>query len=271
MASLTKDRILQYRGENLADNDGDKIGSIEEIYLDAETNEPEWALVNTGLFGTKSTFVPLRDARDEGGTLRVPYEKAKVKDAPNMDADGQLSQNEEAELYRHYGLEYSDRRSETGLAEGTAGAGGTLRDRDDVDRGTVGRDVSGPTTDDAMTRSEEELRVGTTEREAGRARLKKYVVTENETRTVPVKREEVRVEREPITEGNVDRATSGPEISEEEHEVVLHEEEVVTDKRAVPKERVRLEKDVEVDEETISEDVRKERIDVDDAGGTTRR
>jgi uncharacterized protein (TIGR02271 family) len=274
MATISRDRVQHFRGHDLYDRDGSKIGAIEEIYLDTETNEPEWALVHTGLFGTKRTFVPLRDASERDEDLSVPFEKSQVKDAPGIDPNGQLSQNEEAELYRHYGLEYSDRRSDTGLAEGTsgtAGAGGTLRDRDHVDRGTVGRDVSGPTTDDAMTRSEEELRVGTTEREAGRARLKKYVVTENETRTVPVKREEVRVEREPITEGNVDRATSGPEISEEEHEVVLHEEEVVTDKRAVPKERVRLEKDVEVDEETISEDVRKERIDVDDAGGTTRR
>ena len=122
-----------------------------------------------------------------------------------------------------------------------------------------------------MTRSEEELRVGTTEREAGRARLKKYVVTENETRTVPVKREEVRVEREPITDANVGDATDGPSISEEEHEVVLHEEEVVAEKRAVPKERVRLDKDVEVDQETVSEEVRKERIDIDDATGTDRR
>ena len=178
-----------------------------------------------------------------------------------MDADGELSQSEESELYRYYGLDYSDQRSDT-----TTG-----RDRDAEARGTVGHDVSGPSTDDAMTRSEEELRVGTTEREAGRARLKKYVVTENETRTVPVQREEVRVEREPITDANVDRATDGPSISEEEHEVVLHEEEVVAEKRAVPKERVRLDKETHVDEKTVNEDVRKERIDVDDAGTSTDR
>src|SRR5918993_143325 len=177
MSTLQKDRILQYRGESLVDSDGDKIGSIEEIYLDAETNEPEWALVNTGLFGTKSTFVPVRDASDDGGTLRVPYDKAKVKDAPKVDADGQLSQSEESELYRFYGLEYSELRSDSGLPEG--GAGTTRTDRDFDAAGTVGRDTSGPTTDDAMTRSEEELRVGTTERESGRARLRKYVVTED--------------------------------------------------------------------------------------------
>ena len=131
--------------------------------------------------------------------------------------------------------------------------------------GTVGRDTSGPTTDDAMTRSEEELSVGTTERESGKARLRKYVVTEDVEKTVPVRREEVRVEREPITEGNVDDATEGPAISEEEHEVTLHAEEAVVEKRAVPKERVRLDKDVVEEEHQVSESVSKEQIEVDGA------
>jgi len=117
-----------------------------------------------------------------------------------------------------------------------------------------------------MTRSEEELRVGTRETESGRVRLRKYVVTEEVQQTVPLRREEVRVEREPITDANVDQAVSGPEISEEEHEVVLHQEEAVVEKRAVPKERVRLDKDTITEEEQISEEVRKEQIDVDDAG-----
>ncbi|HZH23267.1 MAG TPA: PRC and DUF2382 domain-containing protein [Solirubrobacteraceae bacterium] len=271
MATLDKDRILQYRGENLSDSNGDKIGSIEEIYLDAETDAPEWALVNTGMFGGKSTFVPLRDASEADGALRVPFDKAMVKDAPKMDPNGQLSQNEEAELYRYYGMDYSETRSDTGLPEG-----GTRRDFSDTDRdfdreGTVGRDVSGPETDQAMTRSEEELRVGKTERESGRVRLRKHVVTDEVTKTVPVKREEIRLEREPITDANVGDATSGPDISEEEHEVVLHEEEVVAEKRAVPKERVRLDKDVEVEEKTVTEDVRREEIDIDDDTGRTRR
>ena len=259
MATIQKDRILQFRGQDLYDRDGDKIGGIEEIYLDAESNEPEWALVHTGLFGTKRTFVPLRDATERDDNLSVPFEKSTVKDAPGIEANGQLSQREESELYRHYGLDYSELRSDSGLPDGDSDADGT-----------VGRDTSGPTTDDAMTRSEEELRVGTTEREAGRARLRKHVVTEDVQKTVPVKREEVRIEREPITDGNVGRATDGPAISEEEHEVVLHEEEVVTEKRAVPKERVRLDKDVEVEEKTVDETVAREEIEVDDAGTGTR-
>jgi uncharacterized protein (TIGR02271 family) len=123
--------------------------------------------------------------------------------------------------------------------------------------------VSGPTTDDAMTRSEEELRVGTMRRERGRARLRKYVVTEEVQTTVPVQREEVRIEREPITDANIDQAMAGPEISEEEHEVVLHEEEPVVEKRTVPKERVRMDKDVRTEEAEVSEQVRKERIEAE--------
>ena len=274
MGTLDKNRILQFRGENLYDSDGDKIGTVEEIYLDAETDAPEWALVNTGMFGGKSTFVPLRDASETDGALRVPFDKATVKDAPKREPNGQLSQREEGELYRYYGLEYSEARSDTGLPDaGTRDR--STRDDDaglaDDTAGTVGRDVSGPETDQAMTRSEEELKVGTTERESGRVRLRKHVVTDEVTKTGPVKREEIRVEREPITDANVGDATAGPEISDEEHEVVLHEEEVVAEKRAVPKERVRLDKDVEVEERTVSEDVRREEIEVDDTTGRDRR
>ena len=244
------------RGATVHDRDGEKIGTVDELYFDDATDKPEWMTVKTGLFGMKTTFVPVEGAQPEGDdALRVPYEKDRVKDAPSIDPDHDLSQAEEQRLYSFYGLSYGEQRSSSGLPEG----GGP-------ERGTVGRDVSGPTTDDAMTRSEEELRVGTERREAGRARLRKYVVTEQVTKTVPVQREEVRVEREPITEGNVDRATSGPEISEEEHEVVLHEEEPVVEKRTVPKERVRLEKDTEVEEETVSEEVRKERIEAEGEG-----
>jgi uncharacterized protein (TIGR02271 family) len=254
MSTLQKDQLLQQRGQDLYDANGDKIGKIEEIYLDADSGDPEWALVNTGMFGTKSSFVPLRDASDEGGSVSVPYDKSQVKDAPKMDPDGELSRTEEDELYRHYGV---------------GGAGTTDTTGEDAP-GTTGHDVSGPTTDDAMTRSEEELRIGTTERESGRVRLKKYIVEDEVTETVPVKREEVRIEREPITDANADSATAGPAISEEEHEVVLHEEEVMVDKRAVPKERIRLDKDVETDEQQVSETLRKEEVDIDGEGRGSR-
>ena len=258
MATLQKEALLQKRGQEIRDRHGDKIGTIEEFYLDSQTGEPEWALVNTGLFGTKSSFVPLQEADEDGEALRVPYEKAQVKDSPSMDADGELSQQDEAALYSHYGLDYGETRSDSGLPEGGAGQGSF------GGAPPVGEDTSGPTTDNAMTRSEEELRVGKTEQEAGRVRLRKYVVEDEETHTVPVRREEVRLEREPITDANAGPATDGPAISEEEHEVVLHEEQAVVEKQAVPKERVRLDKDTHVEEEQVSGTVRKEQIDVDD-------
>jgi uncharacterized protein (TIGR02271 family) len=148
----------------------------------------------------------------------------------------------------------------TGMA-GMAGTG--TRDLDE--RGTVGHDTSGPTTDDAMTRSEERLNVDTRSQEVGRARLRKYVVTENVTETVPVSREEVRVEREPITDANVGNAMDGPAISEEEHEVTLHAETPVVEKEAVPVERVRLDKATVTDEAQVSEGLRKEEIEVEGA------
>ena len=249
----------EWRGRTAVDRDGQKIGKIDEIYLDQETNKPEWALVNTGLFGTKSSFVPLAGASAAGDDVKIGFAKDQVKDAPGVEPEGELSQQEEKTLYDHYGLDYSESRSDSGLPEGGAPRGG----------GTVGHDVSGPTTDDAMTRSEEELRVGKMDRERGRARLRKYVVTEQVEQSVPVRREEVRLEREPITDANVDDALEGPEISEEEHEVVLHEEEPVVEKRTVPKERVRMEKETVTDEAQVSEEVRKERIEAD--GDTDRR
>jgi uncharacterized protein (TIGR02271 family) len=202
--------------------------------------------------------VPLRDASETEGKLQVAVDKQTIKDAPKMDPDGQLSQREEAELYRHYAMDYAETRSGSGLPD--AGARGRFA-REDAD--AEGERSRPDTDDEAMTRSEEELRVGTTQRETGRARLRKYVATDEVKQTVPVQREEVRVEREPITEDNVDRAMEGTEISEEEHEVVLHEEEPLVDKRVVPKERVRLEKDTVTDEQQVSDEVRKERIDVD--------
>jgi len=250
------DTVQSWQGRTMVDPAGDKLGTIDGIYLDDETGQPEWATVTRGLFSAKAAFVPLVQAQDMGDSVQVPYDKQQVTDAPSPEADGQLSQDEEAELYRHYGLDYSEYRSDSGLpAAGTA---------DDTQDDTVGQVTSGPTTDQAMTRSEEELRVGTQTRERGRARLRKYVTTEQVTQTVPVQREEVRVEREPITNANLDDATSGPAISEEEHEVTLHEETPVVEKRAVPKERVRLDTETVTEERQVAEEVRKEQIKVDD-------
>ena len=303
--SLTTDqaRTLAGSGGNVVSTDGGKIGGIGQIYLDDATGDPTWVTAKTGLFGTKESFVPLEGASVQGDDVVVGYDKDKVKDAPRVDPDGSLSPEEEDSLYSYYGLGsgstgagYADSTTgttgtETGIASGyvenasdadysetaTTGGSGTgtgfaagTGTTSGTDRGTVGHDTSGPTTDEAMTRSEEQVKIGTTTRESGRARLRKYVVTENVTQTVPVSHEEVRLEREPITDANRGDAYDGPAISEEEHEVVLHAEEPVVQKEAVAVERIRLDKETVTDQETVSEQVRKEQIELEGDADTKR-
>ncbi len=237
----TLDDVRTWQGKDLHGEGEEKIGEITDVYLDRATGEPEWLAVKTGMFGSKVSFVPIARAVPDQDHVDVPFTKDTVKDAPNAEADGELSPEEERRLYEHYGVAWGDFDHEA----------------------PVGRDVSGPETDEAMTRSEEEMVVGTRREETGRARLRKDVVTEDVQTTVPVAREEVRLEREPITEGNVDRAMDGPALSEEEHEVTLHAEEPVVEKRVIPKERVRLGKETHVEQETVSGDIRKEKIEAD--------
>ena len=251
--SMTMERLAGMQGANVYDSAGDKIGAVEEIYYDEETNQPEWIGIGTGFFGTKRVLVPVQGASFEGDEVRVPYAKDQVKDAPDVDSD-EISQDAERELYSFYGLRYSERRSDTGLPEGGVTTGET--------RGTkTGRDREG-----TITRSEEELRVGKRETEAGRARIRKWVETEPVTADVDLRRETVRVEREPVNQ-----PVSGAEIGEEEVDVTLRAEEAVVQKEAVAKERVRLEKDVQTERETVSDEVRKERIDVEGDLDETRR
>ncbi len=202
--------------------------------------------------------MPLAGASPDGENVRAQVTKDQVKDAPGVDPDGELSEQEETRLFEHYGVPYTEEGSVT--AQGAPAGEGAP-----AGAGTGSQGEGAPRSDEAMTRSEEELRVGTTERETGRARLRKYVVTEQVQRTVPVQREEVRLEREPITDENRDQALGGPEISEQEHEVVLHEEEPVVEKRLVPKERVRLGKETFNEEREVSEQVRKEQIETEGA------
>jgi uncharacterized protein (TIGR02271 family) len=275
----------QLIGRTAVDATGDKIGKIKQVYLDDQTNEPAWVTVNTGLFGNKESFAPLQGAQEEGDSLRLAVEKSQVKDAPQVADDGHIEDSEQQALYEYYSrflhggrttgsettgvAETRGETAETAETTGTAGTTGGVT----TGRGPEGRDLSGPTTDEAMTRSEEQLHVGKEQVETGRARLRKYVVTENVTQTVPVQREEVRVEREPITDANRGAATDGPAISEEEHEVTLHEERPVVQKEAVPVERVRLGTETVTDQREVNEEVRKEQIDTDGVegtGGTTR-
>jgi uncharacterized protein (TIGR02271 family) len=249
------------------------VGTVGQVYLDSTTNQPSWVTIKTGLFGTSESFAPLEQADWSNGVLRIGYEKSFVKDAPRVDNDGALESADEDALYQYYGLggsgvggaDYTDTTTDT-TTDATLGDRQTADYDTAGDRRTEGYDTSGPTTDDAMTRSEEQLRVGKEQVVAGRARLRKHIVTENQTVTVPVSHEEVTLEREPITDANVGQATAGPDLSEEEHEVQLTEERVVVDKETVPVERVRLGTETVTEDQRVSEDVRKEEIDYDESG-----
>src|SRR3954452_12488925 len=256
--------ISRIIGADVYGADGTKIGTAGQVYLDNATDTPEWISVRTGLFGTKESFVPLSRATFRDDRVDVPFDKETVKGAPQIEVDGDLSPAEEHELYFHYGM----------------GAGGdtarteTARDYDtdrNTGRDTAERDVPDRGDDGGMTRSEERLNVDTRSEEAGRARLRKYVVTEQQQVRVPVSREEVRLEREPITDANRGQALDGPAISEEEHEGVLHEERPGVEEEAVPVERGRLGTETVTDQQKVTEEVLKEQIDTDGDGTADRR
>ena len=168
MGDIDIDTALGWRGRTVVDRAGEKIGTLKDIYLD-ERERPSWGGVATGLFAMRDTLVPLGEARLEDDVLRLPFDGDHVKDAPDVDPDVQLSEGEEQQLFRHYGVVPST----SGDPDGADGGG------------------------DAMTRSEEEVHFRKRQRERGRARLKKYVVTDYVEKKVPVQREEVRMEYEP--------------------------------------------------------------------------
>jgi hypothetical protein len=165
---LDIDTALAWRGRTVVDRSGEEIGTLKDLYLD-EHEQPRWGSVRTGLFGLRETFIPLDSATPDDEALRLPFGREHVHAAPNVDPDVQLTADEERRLYEHYRVE--------GSAVDDAGESG-----------------------DAMTRSEEEVRFGKRTRPRGRARLKKYVVTDYVEKKVPVKREEVRLEYEPADE-----------------------------------------------------------------------
>lgn len=236
-------------GATVYDPQGDKIGTVDDVLVDEQTNEPEWLLVDTGVFGP-DVMVPLvqLDRVDDG--YRVPFSKDQVRNSPKPSDQEELSEQEESELYRYYGIQYGEQYSSTGLPEGQHS-------------GSQGRTQSGHEPDDAMTRSEEVLDTHKVRRPRETVRLKKRIVTENVQQTVPVEHEELVVEREPVTAENRGRAIDGPELTENEHELTLSDEEVVTEKRVEPKERVRIDSQTQTEEKAVDEEIRKEQIDVE--------
>jgi uncharacterized protein (TIGR02271 family) len=257
-------------GKTAIDADGDKIGTIEQVYLNDASGQPEWVTVKTGLFGNKESFAPLQGASDRGDDVQLAVTKDQVKGAPNVDNDGHTDEGEQKALWDYYAGQLGWNTQSESSADYDYRSSND--DREDLagQPGIQGRDTSGKTTDDAMTRSEERLKVGTQQVEAGRAKLRKYIVTENVSQTVPLRHEEVRVEREPITEANIGDAMSGGDITEEEHEITLHAERPVVAKETVPVERVRLATQTVTENQEVTEQVRKEQIDDVDLDSTDR-
>jgi uncharacterized protein (TIGR02271 family) len=230
---FSMEEIRTAEGQPVYSSDGEKIGEVEEIFYDEATYRPEWIGIGVGLFGKKRLLVPVQSARLDADGYTVPYTKEQVKDSPDIGSDD-IDESTERALFDYYGLDWS----QTTYAEGAS----------EFDREGA-----------SVTRTEEELAVGTREVAAGRVRLRKWVETEAVQADVNVRREDARIEREPINE-----PVSGAEIGEEEVEVRLRREEPVVEKRAVAKERVSVEKDVETETETVTEEVRKERVEIDD-------
>ena len=237
MKTLTRDALIAVRGADVVDANGEKIGSVEDIYYDDATGRAEWIGIGVGFLGLKRRVVPVAGATLNDDVVQVQYDKDLVKESPDVDPDD-IEPGLERELYTYYGL--------TGRGAG----GGTLSQRD-VDYG-------GADADRDMVRSEEELRVGKERVESGKVRLRKWVDTEPVERDVELRRETVEVHREPI-----DRPAAAGDIGEDEIDVTLQAERPVVQKDVVARERISLEKDVETEHETISDEVRRERVEVE--------
>ena len=268
----------RYAGYNVYDPDGERIGKVDDLFVD-ETDSPEYIGVKMGFLGTRSTLLPIglvTGTDDEDRRLEVSVYKETAKDGPAFDDDREITPEFEDEVHSYYGLEssaeargaYSDYYGDT-TTNGHAGPGMTMGDREGGEfhehspavEGVAGEGREDLEDEDELRvqRSEEELRAGTREREAGALRVRKRVRTDREQIEVPTRHEEVSVERVPLS-GEATEA----EIGEDEIVVPVTEEEVVVDKRAVVKEEVRISKDVVEDTETVEEDVRREEVEIED-------
>jgi uncharacterized protein (TIGR02271 family) len=272
----------EYSGYTVRDLNGENIGKVDDLFLD-EHDQPEYFGVKMGFLGTRSTLIPaeVTTIDNERGFIEVSQPKQEVKDGPSFDDDQDITPEYEQQVRSYYGLK-NGRSSEDREAYGAyygdsdeehpgeVGPGMNMGDTETGEfrghgREQEGVDQPGSDLEDEdelrVQRSEEELRAGTREREAGALNVRKRVRTDREQVSVPTKHEKVSVERVPVEEG---REASEAEIGDDEVTVPVVEEEVVTEKRPVVKEELRLRKDVVEDEEVVEEDVRKEEVDVDD-------
>ena len=275
MPALDPETRERWRDMVVVDQDSATIGTITAFYLDRTTGLPTWALVQTGWFADAQTFVPLTHAVETNDEIRVPYPKAFLQQAPPIQADQELSPDDEVVLSAYYGLDdhrgaIADRRLGPEPAA-TGAAGASTAPTEPAARPSPAAPAGPPVPRLAaqgpveVVRSEEELQVGV-RRRLRRLRLRKYVVTEYLTRAIPVRREEVRFEEvtastepagEPDDQGMVQAAGDQALV-----EVVLHREEPVIQLRVVPHERVRVFKEVVTEQRTVTEEIRKEQIDL---------
>ena len=288
MAKQRGDRFAEledrFAGYTVYDANHEKIGKVDDLFVDEDDN-PEYVGVKTGFLGTRSTLVPVELVRvnDRRGLVEVGADKDMVKDGPSFNDDEEITPEYEDRVHAHYGLgkgqqgaarkgaygDYYESEkyypSRSAAVSGSADQGRRTTGYRERRRGREGgldagaRDTGG---EDELwvQRSEEELRVGTREREAGAMRVRKRVRTERERVRVPKRREEVHVERVPVER----REASEAEIGEDEFVMPFLEEEVVVEKRPVVKEEIRMRKEVVEDEEIVERDVRKEEIEIDD-------
>ncbi|PMC71735.1 PRC and DUF2382 domain-containing protein [Corynebacterium aurimucosum] len=246
------------------DKAGEKLGSVKEVFVDEQSGQPTFVEVNHGLFGMSSSLVPLRGHDFTGDELKLAFSKDRIENAPDFDSDKPLTPEAQADIFKHYDLEnaqdvttYRDERDERA---GVAGAGAGAHAKDE----TAATSSNLTNNEGEVIRSEERLDVNKERVATGEARLRKYVVTDTETVEVPVEREEVRVERTPISEADAANYTGTiGDNGAEEASVTLHEERVNVEKKTVPVEKVNLSKETIKDTETHTEDLRKEQIDTD--------
>ena len=272
--------LRQWLGHDLIDRDGDKVGTIVNFYLDEETGQPDWAVVRIGLLGSRLTLVPLDQATVSfaataggGGSVTVPYDAATILDAPSVALGEELTELDTAAVLRHYGMEVAEPAEPGDLDQTDRPDPEVVEARGAGERPTelTGQPATTSSPSEApveVLRSQEELQVGK-RRRARRVRLKRYVVTDYVTKTIPVQREEIRLEEEPVEEPTAGEPTGPPEGGEAASteggaEVLLRGEEVVIQKRVVPRERVRLTKEVVTEERPVSGEVRKEHVEVND-------
>jgi stress response protein YsnF len=273
---LSQQELTEAIGAKAYGPDGDEIGRVEHFFVDDRTGAPTWVAVTTGLFGTRHSIVPALDASFDGGALQVPVDKEAVRTAPSPGDTQHLDPDEEVRLREHYRLDQGGRApaADEGLREGAAaGTDRTEAPADEAPRRQA--------DDGSMVRSEEQLRVGTETQAATRVRVVRYVVTEEVQVTVPLRREEIRIEEVPLDAPDAADETleGGPQTGRHTtggdagagaaagglpEEIVLHREEPVVGVRVVPTERVRLRTEVVQGTERVSARVQRERITVDE-------